>query len=92
MTITIEDKTIENADRYHLSPESAALLDLSLRTDRWFFIHASIDLLSYCLVWVTTRLGDKEWSYCFDTRSLSENREPTAEKPFWPIFPLIFVK
>ena len=26
------------------------------------------------------------------SRSLSENREPTAEKPFWPIFPLIFVK
>jgi hypothetical protein len=23
---------------------------------------------------------------------LSENREPTAEKPFWPFFPLIFVK
>lgn len=29
------------------------------------------------------------WS-CF--RSLSENRKPTAEKPFWPDFPLIFVK
>jgi hypothetical protein len=25
-------------------------------------------------------------------RSLSENREPTAEKPFWPFSPLIFVK
>jgi len=26
------------------------------------------------------------------TRRLSENREPTAAKPFWPDFPLIFVK
>jgi hypothetical protein len=26
------------------------------------------------------------------SRSLSENREPTAGKPFWPIFPLIFPK
>ena len=26
------------------------------------------------------------------TRSLSENRRSTAEKPFWPIFTLIFVK
>ncbi len=25
-------------------------------------------------------------------RSLSENREPTAEKPFWPDFPFILVK
>ncbi|MCP4288133.1 MAG: hypothetical protein GY792_27480 [Gammaproteobacteria bacterium] len=25
-------------------------------------------------------------------RSLSENRAPTAEKLFWPIFPLIFVE
>jgi len=25
-------------------------------------------------------------------RSLSENREPTVEKPFWSIFTLIFVK
>jgi len=25
-------------------------------------------------------------------RSLSENREPTAEKPFWSIFSLILVK
>ena len=24
--------------------------------------------------------------------SLPEDREPTAEKPFWPIFPLILVK
>ena len=26
------------------------------------------------------------------TRRLSENREPTAEKPFWPDFPIIIVK
>ena len=26
------------------------------------------------------------------SRSLSENREPTAEKSLWPIFPLIPVK
>ena len=26
------------------------------------------------------------------SRRLSENREPTAKKPFWPIFPLILVK
>ncbi len=26
------------------------------------------------------------------SRSLSENREPTAEKSLWPIFPLILVK
>ncbi len=27
-----------------------------------------------------------------DPRRLSENREPTAEKPFWSDFPIIFVK
>ena len=25
-------------------------------------------------------------------RRLSENREPTTEKPFWPSFPIIFVE
>ena len=29
---------------------------------------------------------------CGKGRSLSENREPTVEKPFWPIFSIIFVK
>ena len=27
-----------------------------------------------------------------DPRRLSENREPTAENPFWPDFPIIIVK
>ncbi len=27
-----------------------------------------------------------------DPKSLSENRTPTAETPFWPFFPLIFVE
>ena len=38
-----------------------------------------------------------DWRRCIvdavrTPRSLPENREPTVEKPFWPIFPLIFVK
>ena len=28
----------------------------------------------------------------YDTRRLPENREATAEKPFWSDFPIIFVK
>ncbi len=31
-------------------------------------------------------------SHIPDPRRLSENREPTAEKPFWSDFPIIFVK
>jgi hypothetical protein len=36
--------------------------------------------------------GLKSIIYTPHPRRLSENREPTAENPFWPDFPLIFVK
>ena len=37
-------------------------------------------------------LGSADMLGMFVARSLSENREPTAKKPFWPIFLLIFVE
>ena len=40
-------------------------------------------------------MGNFKWcaeSPINSPRSLSENRKPTAENPFWPDFPFIFVK
>jgi len=43
--------------------------------------------LSSYIVCVLSRV-----SYVSLSRSLSQNREPTVEKPFWPAFPIKFVK
>ena len=44
------------------------------------------------LLLLTTLPATYAQSVNIDTRSLSENREPTAENPFWADFPIKFVK